>query len=180
LLPESLLAGPVALRRFVASDADRVELLAGEYEVAETTALIPHPYPRGGATAWIATHDPAAAAGVEYTYAITDHSGLVVGAIGLRPLRRERETVGYWVGRRYWGHGYATAAALAIIVLAFELLDLEAVTASHLVRNVASARVMEKCGMRLLRHERRDHRGALEDFCVRGITRDEWERSMAE
>jgi RimJ/RimL family protein N-acetyltransferase len=54
------------------------------------------------------------------------------------------------------------------------------VTASHLVRNIGSARVMEKCGMRLLRHERRDHRGALEDFCVRGITRDEWERSMAE
>jgi RimJ/RimL family protein N-acetyltransferase len=178
LLPQRLLAGPVALRRFVAGDATRVELLAGEREVAETTAFIPHPYPPGGATAWIATHDPAAAAGVEYTYAITDHSG-PVGAIGLRPLRGERENIGYWIGRPYWGRGYATAAAQAIMLLAFELLDLEGVTASHLVRNAASARVMEKCGMRLLRHERRDHRGVLEDFCVRGITRDEWESAMA-
>ena len=178
MLPERLLAGPVALRRFVASDASRVALLAGEYQVAETTAFIPHPYPQGAAAAWIATHDAAAAAGAEYTYAITDHGGLVVGAIGLRPLRGERESIGYWVGRPFWGRGYATAAAQAIIVLAFELLDLENVTASHLVRNAASGRVMEKCGMRLLRHERRDHRGAAEDFCVRGLTRDEWQRAL--
>jgi ribosomal-protein-alanine N-acetyltransferase len=179
LLPEHLLAGPVALRRFIASDAERVELLAGEREVAETTAFIPHPYPRGGATGWIATHGPAAAAGVEYTYAITDHSGLIVGAIGLRPLRGERETIGYWVGKPYWGRGYASAGAQAVIVLAFELLDLDAVTASHLARNAASGRVMEKCGMRLVRRERRDHRGRLEDFCVLSITREEWRGTLA-
>ena len=179
MLPERLLAGPVALRRFVASDADHVELLAGEREVAETTAFIPHPYPRGAATAWIATHEACAAAGVEYTYAITDHAGSIVGAIGLRPLRSEHENIGYWIGRPYWGRGYATAASQAVIALGFELLGLEALTASHLVRNLASGRVMEKCGMRLLRHERRDHRGLPEDFCVRGITREEWTNSLA-
>jgi RimJ/RimL family protein N-acetyltransferase len=178
LLPERLIAGPVALRRFVASDADQVELLAGEREVAETTAFVPHPYPRGGAGAWIATHDAAMAAGVEYTYAIVDHGGSLVGAIALRPQRGERENMGYWIGRPHWGRGYATAAAQAVIVLAFEILDLEAVTASHLARNAASGRVMEKCGMRLLRRERRDHRGAPEDFFVRGITREEWSSAM--
>ena len=143
------------------------------------TALIPHPYPGGAAAAWIATHASASAAGAEHTYAIADHSGLVVGAIGLRPVPGERETIGYWIGRPYWGRGYATAAAQAAIVLAFEILDLDAVTASHLVRNPASGRVMEKCGMRLLRRERRDHRGAPEDFCVRGITREEWPSALA-
>jgi ribosomal-protein-alanine N-acetyltransferase len=179
LLPERLLAGPVLLRRFVVSDADGVERLAGEREVAETTAAIPHPYPRGGATAWIATHEAAVASGVEYTYAVTDLAGLVVGSIGLRPRRGEHENIGYWIGRAYWGRGYATAAARAIIVLGFELLELEAITASHLVRNAASGRVMEKCGMRLLRRERRDHRGAPEDFCVRAIAREEWEQGIA-
>jgi len=178
VLPERLLAGPVALRRFVASDAERIERLAGEREVAEMTALIPHPYPPGAALAWIATHGSASAAGSEYTYAITEHDGLVVGSIGLRPLRGERETIGYWIGRPYWGRGYATAAAQAVIALAFELLDLELVTASHVARNAASGRVMEKCGMRLLRRERREHRGAPDDFCVRGITREEWKRGL--
>jgi len=180
LLPHSLLASPIALRRFVASDASRVELLAGDRAVAETTALIPHPYPEGGAAAWIATQGGAASAGTEYTYAITAAGGPLVGAIGLRPDPGERENLGYWIGRPYWNRGYATAAVQAIIVLAFEFLDLEALSASHLVRNPASGRVMEKCGMRILRTERRAHRGTLEEFCLRGITREAWAARMAE
>jgi [ribosomal protein S5]-alanine N-acetyltransferase len=178
LLPERLLAGPVALRHFVAADAPRVQVLAGEREVAESTALIPHPYPEGAAAAWIATHEPARAAGAEYTYAITESGDdLLIGAIGLRPGPGEDESFGYWVGRPYWNRGYATAAAQAIIVLAFELLDLDELTASHLARNVASGRVLEKCGMRLLRTETRDHRGGMpEEFCIRGITREGWAR----
>jgi len=148
--------------------------------VAELTALIPHPYPEGAALDWIATHGTAAALGKEYTYAVTEPDGLLVGAVGLRPDPGERESIGYWIGRPYWRRGYATAAAQAVIALGFGLIDLEAITASHLARNAASGRVMEKCGMKLLRRERRDHRGALEDFCVRGITREAWERTMAE
>jgi RimJ/RimL family protein N-acetyltransferase len=178
LLPERLLAGPIVLRRFVPADAPRVELLAGEREVAETTALIPHPYPAGAALEWIATHDPAWASGREYSYAVTEPSGLLVGAIGLRPDRRERENIGYWIGRPLWGRGYATAAAQALIAVGFGLIDLPVITASHLVRNAASGRVMEKCGMTLLRTEPREHRGAVEDFCVRGITREAWEKRM--
>lgn len=177
MLPERLLAAPVALRRFVAADAPRVELLAGEREVAETTALIPHPYPAGAAAAWIAAHDAAADAGSEYTYAITELDATLVGAIALRPRPATRENLGYWIGRGWWGRGYATTAARAMIALGFGLLDLDTLSASHLARNPASGRVMEKCGMRLLRTERREHRGAIEDFCVRGITREEWQRT---
>jgi len=177
VLPERLLAGSVALRHFTAADAPRVQLLAGEREVAESTALIPHPYPDGAAAAWIATHESARATGTEFTYAITESGeDVLIGAIGLRPGPSEHESFGYWIGRPYWNRGYATAAAQAIIVLAFEWLDLDELTASHLARNAASGRVMEKCGMRLLRTETRDHRGMPEEFCVRGITREGWAR----
>ena len=175
MLPERVLAAPVALRPLEQDDAPRVQLLAGEREVAETTALIPHPYPDGAAEAWIAMQARERAAGREYTYAVTSsEDGCLVGAIGLRPAPIDRESLGYWIGRPYWGRGYATAAARAIIALAFGLLDIETLTASHLARNAASGRVMEKCGMQLLRTGTREHRGAQEAFCVRSITREAW------
>ena len=175
MLPERVLAAPIALRPFEMRDAPCVQLLAGEREVADTTALIPHPYPDGAAEAWIAMQAGERAAGREYTYAVTaSEDGTLVGAIGLRPAPSERESLGYWIGRPYWGRGYATAATRAIIALAFGLLDVDALTASHLARNPRSGRVMEKCGMRLLRTGTREHRGAQESFCVRGITRDAW------
>jgi ribosomal-protein-alanine N-acetyltransferase len=180
LLPERVLAFPVVLRPFEPGDALRVQLLAGEREVAETTAVIPHPYPEGAAATWIAAQARDLAAGREYTYAVTlSEDSLLVGAIGLRPTATEHENLGYWIGRPYWGRGYATAAARAVIALAFSFLELDLIAASHLARNPASARVMAKCGMQPLRTENRDHRGRREEFCVRGITRDDWERLVA-
>jgi RimJ/RimL family protein N-acetyltransferase len=177
LLPERILASPVALRRLATSDAPRVQLLAGERAVAELTALIPHPYPDGAAETWIDGQAKAWSAGKEYTYAI-DADSVLVGVVDLRPAAAERENLGYWIGRPYWGRGYATAAANALIALAFALLDLDKLTASHLARNPASQRVMEKCGMRLLDTGTREHRGVSEAYCVRGITRGEWEARM--
>jgi ribosomal-protein-alanine N-acetyltransferase len=176
LLPERALAFPVALRPFVRDDAPRVQVLAGERAVAETTALIPHPYPEGAAEAWIAAQPRERAAGREFTYAITQAGdGLLVGAIGLRPAPAERENLGYWIGQAYWGRGYATAAVRAVIALAFSLLDIDLLTASHLARNPASGRVLEKCAFKLLGTELRPHRGTDESFCVRGLTRAAWE-----
>jgi len=178
LLPERALAYPVVLRTMELADAPRVQLLAGERAVAETTALIPHPYPDGAAEEWITIQARDWSMGKEYTYAIEADS-LLVGVVGLRPAAAERENLGYWIGRPYWGRGYATAAARAAIALAFSFLDVEQLTASHLTRNPASGRVMEKCGMRLLRTGTREHRGAPEAFCVRGISREEWTRAAA-
>jgi [ribosomal protein S5]-alanine N-acetyltransferase len=178
LLPQHVLAFPVALRQLAIGDAPRVQLLAGELSVAETTALIPHPYPDGAAEAWIATLAGNWSAGREYTYAVEADSALV-GVVTLRPVAGEQENLGYWIGRPYWGRGYASAAASAVIALAFSCLEVDTVTASHITRNAASARVLEKCGMSLLRTGTREHRSAQEAFCVRGISREEWEARLA-
>jgi len=176
LLPELVLASPATLRRLALRDAARVRLLAGEREVAEMTGLIPHPYPDGAAEEFIAAQTLAWDTGKEYNYAVLPgHDALLIGVVALRPDATERENLGYWIGRPYWGRGYATAALRAIIALGFGLLDVEKLTASHLVRNPASGRVMEKCGMRLLGTSTREHRGVPEPFCLRGISREEWD-----
>ena len=174
MLPERVLALPIALRPIEMRDAPRVQLLAGEREVAETTAQIPHPYPDGAAEAWIATQGRAAAG--EHSYAITlSEDGLLIGAIGFRPSAGEHGHLGYWIGRPYWGRGYATLAARAVIAVGFHCLDVDELTAWHLASNAASGRVLEKCGFRILRTEQREHRGSVQACCLRGITREDWE-----
>jgi len=177
MLPERVLCSPIVLRHFRPDDAAGVQQLAGERAVSDTTAVVPHPYHDGIAEAWIASHENDRASGRQYTFAVARAADeLLIGAIALRPVAHQRENVGYWIGRQYWGNGYATAATRAVIALAFSCLDCHQITASHLVRNPASGRVLEKCGLVLIRSELRDHRGQLEEFCVRGITRDAWEQ----
>jgi RimJ/RimL family protein N-acetyltransferase len=177
MLPERVFCSPIVLRHFQQADAAAVQRLAGERAVSDTTAVIPHPYRDGMAEAWIATHENDRASGKQYAFAVARaFDNLLVGAIALRPVASEHENVGYWIGREYWGHGYATAATRAVVALAFSCLDCQQVTTSYLARNPASGRVLEKCGLVLVRRELRDHRGKPEQFCVRGITRDAWEQ----
>jgi ribosomal-protein-alanine N-acetyltransferase len=176
LLPDRVTSHPVLLRLFTPADAPGVQALVADAQVAEPTASIPLPYSPGAATAWIATHDADRQRGTLYTYAITRTDGAaLIGAITLRPVADLHDSIGYWIGRPYWGHGYATAATMAITALAFGYLDCETLTASHLERNPASARILEKCGFTLLRTVMREHRGQVEAFCVRGLSRDVWE-----
>jgi ribosomal-protein-alanine N-acetyltransferase len=75
-------------------------------------------------------------------------TGRVVGAAGLSHLADSEEIeVGYRFLKEHWGKGYATEAALAAIGFGFDELGLDHIVAVALPTNVASRRVMEKCGM---------------------------------
>ena len=54
--------------------------------------------------------------------------------------------IGYAIGKKYWNNGYATEAMRAMIDFVFSL-GVNKVIASHIVENVASKRVIEKCDM---------------------------------
>jgi RimJ/RimL family protein N-acetyltransferase len=53
--------------------------------------------------------------------------------------------MGYWIGRPFWGRGYATEACQALIDIA-RALRLPSLEGSHFLDNPASARVLEKLG----------------------------------
>jgi [ribosomal protein S5]-alanine N-acetyltransferase len=151
------------LRPFTAADAPAVQRLAGAAAVAEMTLNIPHPYADGMAEAWIATHPETWAAGTAVTFAITTVTDGLSGTIGLQITRaHDRGELGYWIGQPFWGRGYATEAVTAVLAFAFDTLALHRIQASHLPRNPASGRVMQKVGMqREGLHRGRYRKGAV-------------------
>lgn len=134
-----------------ASDAAQIVALAGDRGVAEMTSHIPHPYPPESATQIILAHRAANAEGKRLGLAITERRdpGKLIGMIGLQAANADgvRE-LGYWLGRPFWGQGYATEAAQALIDAAFLYGDVAAIRASVRVVNPASRNVLEKCGFR--------------------------------
>jgi RimJ/RimL family protein N-acetyltransferase len=76
--------------------------------------------------------------------------GALIGGVGLRISDWENRTgdVGYVVHPDYWGYGLAEEAARALIEAGFTQLGLRRIVAFCDQRNKASARVMERLGMR--------------------------------
>lgn len=159
------------------SEADVAELvpLIGTREVAATTLRIPFPYTEEDAQQFIA----ASQEGGKVWLAITSRSdGRQMGGIGLRVDERfQHAELGYWLGKPYWGKGYATEAAREMVHYGFEELKLHRIFASHFGHNPASGKILRKLGMR---HEgcQREHLRKWDEFVdseMYGVLRQEWE-----
>jgi RimJ/RimL family protein N-acetyltransferase len=166
------------LRPLEPADAPRVSELAGDRDVARNTLRIPHPYPEDAAEQWIAALPGMWERGEEAIFALTlREGGELVGAAGIHGGGDGVGEIGYWIGRPYWGRGYATEAARALVSFGFDGLGLERVWAHSFGRNPASCRVLEKAGLvregTLRRHVRKWEE--LEDVVCYGLLREEWE-----
>ncbi len=173
-MPPTLTTARLCLRPFELADASAVQRLAGDKRVALAATTIPHPYPDGAAEAWISTHANSFTSKREVTFAVTlrDRPELV-GAISLLDLSElhARGEVGYWIGVEYWNRGYCTEAFARIIPYAYEELGITKVVARCSSDNLASARVMEKVGLRreglLVKHSLKH--GQFDDVLVYGL-----------
>ena len=163
---------------FVLTDVPQVQRLVGDYAVADTTMVIPHPYPDGMAEEWIGGHAAQFVARHNITFAVTRAAdGELLGAISLalNPMHHSGE-LGYWIGRPWWGMGFATEAGRAVLEYGFTAYQLHRIHACHMARNPASGRVMQKLGMR---HEGTQKEAlrrwdVFEDRVLYGLLRDEW------
>jgi ribosomal-protein-alanine N-acetyltransferase len=174
----TLLTYRLTLRPFSLSDASRVQELAGEWEVVQTTLNLPYPYENGMAEQWISTHLQAFEIGQGVTFAIELRiESLLIGAIGLSTNKvHQWAELGYWIGKPYWNQGYCTEAAKEVLRYGFEELKLNRIQARHMAKNAASGRVMEKIGMRLEGTLRQSFRrfGVFEDAVMHSILRKEY------
>ena len=172
-LAPTLQTARLVLRPFAASDAARLSELAGAVEIADTTISIPHPYSLQQAMDWIAGHESQRG---RVIFAITEEgSAQLAGCVELRDLDSEHAQgeLSFWVGKPFWGFGYATEAGAVVVQLGFESLDLNRIYAFHMARNPASGRVLQKLGLQregLLRQRVRKW-GRFEDVLAYAILR---------
>jgi len=124
-------------------DAKAVAALANDRRIADNTARIPHPYRLADAESWIAgaNIEPG-----EETYLVALTGGTIIGGCGFDTREGPAPEIGYWLGAKYWGKGYATEAVRALIDHAFTDLAFTALQSSVGVTNSGSRRVLEKCG----------------------------------
>lgn len=127
------------LRPFQRSDAREFTRLAGDWAVASMTSDIPHPLSEQQARAWL---KPGRA---EVRFAIELERKLIGGA-GYYRRRSGTAELGFWLGREWWGSGFATEATRAVLRYGFEVKRLPGFTSSHFVDNNASANVLRKLG----------------------------------
>ena len=131
-------------------DADALTRLAGMREIADTTISIPHPYERADAERYLRALEEAGERGDSLTLAIRLRDDpLLVGSVGLKEIDRThlQAELGYWIGVPYWGRGYATEAARAVVQYGFDTLGLNRIYAHHMTRNPVSGRILERIGM---------------------------------
>ncbi len=145
--------------------APSVQRLASDPAVG-ATSNVPSPYPQGGAEAWIASERDLRARERSFAFAVMDEAGALVGVVTLMVVDRASGTagLGYWIGRPYWGRGYATAAACACVKFACEVLGITQIVAACLERNGASRRVLETAGFREVGPGPPDDRGAVLEY----------------
>lgn len=106
------------------------------------TARIPFPYTLLDADAWISSIGAG-----EFVRGI-EHDGTLIGACGYVIDEAGVAEIGYWIGRAYWGRGFATEAARAIVTYCFGPCGYKRLACSHFADNPASRRVIEKLGFR--------------------------------
>jgi 8-oxo-dGTP diphosphatase len=163
------------LRVLAPGDGPAIERLAGDWEVARFTAHIPHPYPAGGAVAWIEETWAEAKTGKKVVAAIERLAdGALVGCIELDLNQGEAAgALGYWIGRPYWDTGIASEAAAAMMNLGFGPLGLSRIEAAAVPANRRSIRVQEKLGLMLIgeRLEPSPARGGHMKVEVRSLSR---------
>jgi [ribosomal protein S5]-alanine N-acetyltransferase len=127
------------LRPFRRGDAKEFTRLAGDWGVASMTSDIPHPLSEDEARGWLRPGRR------EVRFAI-ELDGRLIGGAGYYQRRSGTAELGFWLGREWWGRGYATEATSAVLRYGFEVRRLPGFTSSHFVDNKASANVLRKLG----------------------------------
>ena len=142
----------VHLSEIRASDRDALVAHLNDRDIYDRTLRIPFPYTEAAADEWLAlVAQNTRQQGRPAQWAVRNADGALIGACGLDGFQADksqshRAEVGYWLAKPFWGRGVMTAVVRRVCRHAFEDFGLAKLIAHVSPHNVASARVLEKCG----------------------------------
>jgi RimJ/RimL family protein N-acetyltransferase len=137
------------LRPGWADDAPALTAAVANEKIARNLSQLPWPYAHSDAL-WFLTN--VHGQGIPEFLIFTRHGEpQLVGAVGLHSDPENADgapELGYWIAEAFWGQGYATEAARAVVQIARWTLKLKSLTSGYFTDNPASGRVLQKLGFR--------------------------------
>lgn len=138
-----------SLRPWTDNDLDSLVKYANNFNISKNmTNKFPHPYTEEDRKAFLKI---ACSGSPTHIFAI-DINGEAVGGIGLHPqtdIHCKNAELGYWLAEPFWGQGIITKAIPQILNYGFKTFDINRIFARPFGTNIASQRVLEKCGFKL-------------------------------
>ena len=132
----------LVLKKLVDADKERLVSLIGDFMVSKTLSNVPYPYTLDDADEWLKIVDNE-----EFNLNIFLNDGLI-GGVGLRNMDIDYYELGYWIGFKYWGKGYATEACYGLLNYVKKNTAFKNLKAYVYKENIASSNVLKKIGFR--------------------------------
>lgn len=166
----------LVLRPLRLADAEAAQRLFPHWEIVRyMTDRIPWPYPPDGTLTYFRENLlPAIRRGEAWcwTLRLRTSPAELIGLIELRA--RAEENRGFWIGIPWQQQGLMTEACDAVTEFWFNVLKQDVLRVSKAVSNVASRRLSEKQGARLIATENRNYVSGSGPAEIWELTRDEW------
>lgn len=171
----SLHSARLVLRPLELADAKQTQQLFPHWEIVRFLSRVPWPYPENGALQYFRDVAlPAIERGDswQWTLRLKRNPQQLIGLISL--TRDETKNRGFWLGLPWHGQGLMTEAADVATDYWFNQLGFSVMRIPKAVANIASRRISEKQGMRVVAVEEKDYVGGRFLTEIWQITAEEW------
>jgi RimJ/RimL family protein N-acetyltransferase len=166
----------LVLRPLELADADQAQPLFANWEIVKyMNARVGWPLlPNSTFLYYRDVALPAMERGEEWhwTLRLRTDSERLIGGISL--MRKENENRGFWLGLPWQGQGLMTEACNAVTDYWFDVLKFRVLRIPKAIPNIASRRISEKQGMKIIATEDRDYVSGRLASEIWEITAEEW------
>ena len=167
----------LTLRPLIESDAIAITREIGNFNVSRNLARVPYPYTMDDALDylnWIKSYDQRS---LVCAVELKSTPGQLIGVISYEfsPSEDVAE-LGYWFAEKYWGKGYGSQAASAMVHNAFVNDSHHRLVAAYHNDNPASARILLNLGFKPISHEKHYSKAQKIDVSSTklSLTRNQW------
>ena len=141
-LPTAITTDRLVLTTPTLAHVQAIAQLANNRRIHAVMSRLPFPYSEEDGRFFVEQIVPSDA---EMCWAVLLGGATFMGVVGLSFAEAQAPELGYWLGEPYWGQGYASEAARAVVAAARET-GIPALRSRALLANAGSRNVLAKLG----------------------------------